>query len=174
MIVLLIAASIAAPSALPPIGVASIGADHSCALIEGPAVPAGSELTIVFADVPQEVVEATITGPATSCAPVAGRPVPDPEAAQFSAYDLRLKGGSDPHGLGIVFVGRIPAKRLSGVYELRASRVYQRVRVRSCASLEGIHLSIWSGTPRASRRLWHLYWYLGFDVEPTCEEDEAP
>ena len=48
IIVLLIAASIAAaPAALPPIGVASVGVDRSCALIEGPAVPAGSEVTIV-------------------------------------------------------------------------------------------------------------------------------
>ena len=174
IIVFLIAAlTAAAPAALPPIGVASVRADRSCALIEGPAVPAGSEVTIVLPDVPQEVVEATIVGPAASCAPVAGRPMPDSDSARLSGYDLRLKGSADRDGLGIVLVGRIPAKRLSGVYELRASRIYQRVRVRSCASLEGIHLSVWSGTPRASRRLWHLYWYLGFDVEPTCEEDEG-
>jgi hypothetical protein len=174
MVFLFIAASIAAaPPALPAIGVASMDADHSCALIEGPPIPAGSEVTIVFPDVPQEVLEATIAGTAASCAPAAGRPIPDSDSAQVSAYDLRLNARAGTDGLGIVFVGRIPAKRLSGVYELRASRVYQRVRVRSCASLEGIHLSVWSGTPRASRRLWHLYWYLGFDVEPTCEPDEV-
>jgi hypothetical protein len=172
IVALLVGVIAAAPSALPPIGVASVGADHSCALIEGPAVPAGSEVTIVVPDVPQEVVVATITGAIASCAPAAGHPVRDSDSAQLSAYELRLKGGAETHGLGIVFVGRIPARRLSGVYELRASHIYQRVRVRSCASLEGIHLSVWSGTPRASRRLWHLYWYLGFDVEPTCEEGE--
>jgi hypothetical protein len=174
MVFLLVAATIAAaPSALPAIGVVSMGADHACALIEGPALPAGSEVTIVLPDVPQEVVAATIAGPVASCAPAAGRPMPSSDSTPLVPYGLRLKAGADTAGLGILFVGRIPAKRLSGVYELRASRIYQRVRVRSCASLEGIHLSIWSGTPRASRRLWHLYWYLGFDVEPTCESDEG-
>ena len=42
-------------------------------------------------------------------------------------------------------------------------------RVRSCTSIEGLHLTIWSGTPLTSTRLWHAYWYLGYDVEPNCQ-----
>ena len=39
---------------------------------------------------------------------------------------------------------------------------------RGCTSHEGVHLSIWSGLPLKSSRLWHAYLYLGYDVEPSC------
>jgi hypothetical protein len=179
MLVLLLASLLAAPpAALPPIGVASLTPGRSCVLIEGAAVPSGSPLTIVTPHTPQKVIEATITGPAPSCNPTHAQPTPDvdeqsssPELAR--AYGVELKRADpDVADLGVAFIGRISARRLSGVYELRASDVYPRVRVRSCTSMEGVHLSVWSGTPRASRRLWHSYLYLGYDVEPTCEDDE--
>jgi len=28
---------------------------------------------------------------------------------------------------------------------------------------------VWAGAPLKSRRLWHEYYYLGYDVEPSCE-----
>ncbi len=39
---------------------------------------------------------------------------------------------------------------------------------RSCASGEGLHMTVWSGEPLASARLWHAYVYLGYDTEPDC------
>lgn len=42
------------------------------------------------------------------------------------------------------------------------------VRLRECASSEGLHLTAWKGT----ERLWHEYAYLGYDVDPTCTEEE--
>lgn len=42
----------------------------------------------------------------------------------------------------------------------------------SCTSAEGIHHSVWS-TEKAGRiRLWSAYQQLGYDVEPTCSDDE--
>jgi len=43
----------------------------------------------------------------------------------------------------------------------------------ACASTEGIHLNIWMGTARTGRKLWHRYYYLGYDVEPTCTEVDS-
>jgi hypothetical protein len=43
---------------------------------------------------------------------------------------------------------------------------------RSCASAEGLHLTVWSDGPLAGLRLWHAYVYLGYDVEPDCEAKE--
>ncbi|OGR10171.1 MAG: hypothetical protein A2341_06045 [Deltaproteobacteria bacterium RIFOXYB12_FULL_58_9] len=42
----------------------------------------------------------------------------------------------------------------------------------SCATGEGLHLTVWSGPVAASKRLWHSYYYLGYDTEPTCSEAE--
>ncbi|MCI0689673.1 MAG: hypothetical protein L0Y54_20920 [Sporichthyaceae bacterium] len=41
---------------------------------------------------------------------------------------------------------------------------------RACTSSEGLHLTAWSGTPLQSTRIWHRYYYLGYDVEPSCVE----
>jgi hypothetical protein len=40
---------------------------------------------------------------------------------------------------------------------------------RSCASGEGLHLTVWHGEPLATSRLWHGYFYLGYDTEADCE-----
>lgn len=46
---------------------------------------------------------------------------------------------------------------------------------RSCTSQEGLHLTLWDGDPLSSARIWHVYFYLGYDVEPSCvEADYAP
>lgn len=42
-------------------------------------------------------------------------------------------------------------------------------RLRVCTSSEGLHLTIWSGEPLVGPRRWHRYYYLGYDVEPSCE-----
>jgi hypothetical protein len=39
---------------------------------------------------------------------------------------------------------------------------------RTCASGEGLHLTVWYGEPLATARLWHGYFYLGFDTESDC------
>jgi hypothetical protein len=44
---------------------------------------------------------------------------------------------------------------------------------RSCASTEGVHLTVWAGEPHTGRRIWHAYYYLGYDVEPNCSAAES-
>jgi hypothetical protein len=44
---------------------------------------------------------------------------------------------------------------------------------RVCTSMEGLHLTVWSGRPLKGKRQWHRYFYLGWDVEPNCTEDEG-
>jgi hypothetical protein len=40
----------------------------------------------------------------------------------------------------------------------------------ACTSSEGLHFIVWSGTPPRENRLWHRYYYLGYDVEPSCPD----
>jgi hypothetical protein len=43
---------------------------------------------------------------------------------------------------------------------------------RACASNEGLHLTVWVSEPLKSKRLWHAYYYLGYDVDPNCTEKD--
>ncbi|UCF40916.1 MAG: hypothetical protein JSW43_00805 [Gemmatimonadota bacterium] len=44
---------------------------------------------------------------------------------------------------------------------------------RTCASSEGLHLTVWPGAEMTGTRLWHRYFYLGYDVEPDCSDAEV-
>jgi hypothetical protein len=44
------------------------------------------------------------------------------------------------------------------------------VTFRSCSSMEGLHFTAWSGGSRHEKKIWHRYFYLGYDVEPTCKD----
>jgi hypothetical protein len=46
------------------------------------------------------------------------------------------------------------------------------VRFGVCAGTEGLHATAWAGAPLLSPRVWHAYYYLGYDVDPTCSEAE--
>jgi hypothetical protein len=39
---------------------------------------------------------------------------------------------------------------------------------RTCASGEGLHMTVWYGEPLSTARLWHGYFYLGYDTEADC------
>jgi hypothetical protein len=43
---------------------------------------------------------------------------------------------------------------------------------RQCTSNEGLHFTVWSGAPLRGDRRWHRYFFLGYDVEPSCTEPE--
>ena len=86
-------------------------------------------------------------------------------------YLLAPENGSElpPRpGLGVAVPGRPAVRVVGGEIRLRLSDGIQEARIRSCTSSEGVHLTVWSGVPLRTRRLWHAYWYLGYDVEPDC------
>ena len=81
---------------------------------------------------------------------------------------------SESGTLWVAFVGTFNTRRLdSGAIVARLSAAYPDAQVRSCTSQEGLHLTAWSGTPLTSQRLWHQYYYLGYDVEPSCDDREV-
>lgn len=43
---------------------------------------------------------------------------------------------------------------------------------RDCTSNEGVHLTLWSGLPLKGPRLWHAYYFLEYDVVPSCQEKD--
>jgi len=72
-------------------------------------------------------------------------------------------------GVPIIILGKLSPPRMRGdTISLVIEPGRPAWQFRTCASEEGVHASAWSGTPLASQRRWHAYYYLGYDVEPTC------
>lgn len=42
-----------------------------------------------------------------------------------------------------------------------------------CTSMEGVHLTVWTGPVAEGIRRWHSYHPLNYDVEPSCTEAET-
>ncbi len=72
-------------------------------------------------------------------------------------------------GFGIIDAPSIlSAKAGKVVADLNRDGVFETFR--DCTSREGAHLTICSGQPLKGSRLWHAYFYLGYDTEPSCVE----
>jgi hypothetical protein len=155
----------------PLVGVASItAAGDGCVAMPAPPLAPGSAVTLVQPDSPQAVLAATIEQRVTSCADLEGGMISGPY------YRVRQISWtpSESGTLWVAFRGKVNARKTaSGEIVLRFSVTYPNIQIRSCTSYEGLHLTVWTGAPLRSRRLWHEYYYLGFDVEPSCEDEDT-
>jgi hypothetical protein len=149
------------------IGIAAQDKDGNlCLALPGPAVKPGEKVTLVGIDRPQRSATIEVGGPLRTCAPLE-RPMV--EGPYYSVMAMPASLREEP-AVWIALRGT-PAVRVSnGTATIRLDASTRAATVRSCTSNEGLHLTVWSGTPLTTRRLWHQYYYLGFDVEPSCED----
>lgn len=68
----------------------------------------------------------------------------------------------------VAAVGSFEVRKAESGVELVGAAGAGSLHLKSCASLEGIHVTAWQGVPLASERLWHEYVYLGYELEPSC------
>ncbi len=136
--------------------------------IDAPALAHGSVVTLVEPEAPQSAQRATVAERVTACEAFSKSDKTGP------FYRLQVAGDASAFHLAVALVGAVtPAPVAGGTVTLRLSAAYPRVRVRSCTSQEGVHLTAWTGVPLQSRRLWHTYFYLGYDVEPSCQDADV-
>jgi len=86
-----------------------------------------------------------------------------------AAYDLNA-GKLESAKIYIAIVGKHAALqrvrgRVEGKLDSRGSVTFQ-----ACSSMEGLHFSAWTGGVLNEKKIWHRYYYLGYDVEPTCSD----
>jgi hypothetical protein len=135
------------------------------------AFPGGSLLStpqfvrIVLPHSPQRVLRGTLTSE-----------LPQPCGALAKAYlhgpyfTLQLDRGADLSlDLGIVLPERIWTIDTRGPDVRATGNGRKRVTFRSCTGNEGVHLAAWSGDALKGSRIWHEYYYLGYDVDPSCQ-----
>jgi hypothetical protein len=136
---------------------------HSVLAMDGPALSSGAIITLVTIDNPQQVSLAVIARRLTDSEIMARHDVPAPY------YSITATPASSVlPSLAVAVIGRFEVERRGSAVLLRASKTSNPIRVRSCTSSEGLHFTLWAGEPLNSTRLWHMYYYLGYDVEPTC------
>jgi hypothetical protein len=164
LVLALILGGAATAHAAPRYGVVDIAAGpEACLIMSGPMLAPGTRLLVVV-DNPQTAFEATV-GAVRDSACAANAMV----AGTSYAIDLgdSLTTGPD---LGIAVLA--PESRIvrQGKHTLVRTPGYRTpLRIATCAAGEGIHLTAWRG----SKRVWHEYFYLGYDLEPDCTEAEV-
>ena len=143
--------------------------DSVCLTIHAPALQPGTRLLLVDTRDSATVVPATLQAARSSSCP---REVPglgDFFYAVTTQSPVRLLSG----GVVVAVVASGPllvagADGVSGDIDNDGVPEY----FRQCTSNEGLHFTVWSGQPLRGDRRWHRYFFLGYDVEPSCTEAE--
>lgn len=153
------------------IGVAAASPDGQiCVAMPAPPLAPGTAVTLIQPDHRQAVLVAIIDRPVPACERLERALVPAP----YYLARRTTTTASDSGTLWIALSGRLGTRRAgSGAIVVQLNAAYPNAQVRLCTSQEGVHLTVWAGAPLKSRRLWHEYYYLGYDVEPSCEERDT-
>lgn len=152
------------------VGVAALSGTKVCLAINNPQLPPGSPVSLVVATIPQSVVQAEIVGSAAATCSTSQL-----QDSGSNTYELRLRSGTLPEVMPVIAVtnssrplqktGRVVSGDLAG----NGGREFFRL----CNSTEGIHLTVWSGKPLTGKRKWHVYYYLGYDMQPNCTSKDT-
>lgn len=138
-----------------------------CLKIQNPKLKVGDKIQIILTEKPQEILQAEISS-RSSC-----------EDRDFGVLDLpdltdyQLKSSNDlfinrGRGIGIVNAAQV-AKVNNGLASIDLNSDKKDEYFRECTSMEGLHLTAWSGKPLVGKRIWHSYYSLGYDTEPSCQ-----
>ena len=154
------------------VGVVDAKEGNLCLNIVNPHLSNGTAVSLILPHKPQRVARAVIEEKtALSCS---SNPFAD---SNTSFYRLKLVGKQKtvnlseplPPTIAIVDPGKsIFVRRGIASGDLDGDGTTEFFRI--CTSSEGNHLTIWSGKPLRGKKRWHSYYYLGYDVVPTCNK----
>lgn len=149
------------------LGVAEVSAGgDGCLTIPNRSLRDNQPIKLVILGKPQKVIEKRIVKKLkTTCS----RNTETPQDASFYAFPAG-KEHFDPAIAVVGFSGefRVVKGKVRG--DLNGDGTSESFR--SCSSNEGLHLTVWAGEALKTKRLWHEYYYLGFDVQPSCNPQD--
>ena len=134
------------------------------------ALAPGTPVTVVFTGIPQHFAAGRLAArKRLPCIPPSRTPPID-----SMQYVVEIPRDTlDRRGVPIVILGGVPTPEQRGdTVTIAIDRGRPPVRFGVCAGTEGLHATAWAGAPLLSPRVWHAYYYLGYDVDPTCSEAE--
>jgi hypothetical protein len=149
---------------------AANGKDQFCLSIKNGELKPGQEITLVWAPVEGASAKPEI-GYAKVTKKVAG-PC-DPFNQGDGDATFRLDAGKLERGrVCFALVGRHADLRITPGQVTGRLGADNEISFRSCTSMEGLHLFVTVGRQANVKKAWHSYYYLGYDVEPTCKESD--
>jgi len=164
-------------------GIARWRDNEGCLAVFNATVERGTKVALVDQQAPPEtprVKEATVVE-RMSQACDAGLANANSNGVVPSFYRVATPAGtswpfSAVNPLGIVIAILDPAGPLvvrEGQVEADLDGDGARESFRSCLSAENIHFMAWTGSPPHDEPRWHGLYYLGYDVTPSCTDQEV-
>lgn len=137
------------------------GTAYGACLTTAPGVTPSTTVTVIT--IPDSrIITAAISGAGERC---------PGDVSGFEGVSYRLSSSDIEAGeIGVAVLPNAPAI-IDGSTDLDADGVRESFRM--CTSHEGVHVTAWAGEPLTSRRVWHRYHYLGYDVDPSCTDVET-
>ncbi|MGL4620360.1 hypothetical protein [Chroococcidiopsis sp.] len=142
-----------------------------CLIASATSLNIGSQVNLVLLSVPQKVISGTVMSVSDRQCTEISKP------HNISGKYYRLLLPNHRTQLSVPAIGILNSSNqlrrvgLRVVGDLDGDGVEESFR--SCATSEGIYLTVWSGQALTGIRKWHSYYYLGFDIEPTCTTIEV-
>jgi hypothetical protein len=159
---------------LPPLGVAGRLSDGSTCMSAPPGLAPGTTLRAVQVPLdgsapesPDVVLRVDRAG-GVSCAARWGLSGDSAYAVTQLGSDAR-PGGAEPM-LVLLDAARWTFRAGPSGWHLIHEKDGLDLTARACTSSEGIHVTLWAGPTLTGQVVWHRYYYLGYDVEPSCTD----
>ena len=135
-----------------------------CASFGEKPPPIGSAITILETQSPQYFFVGKLDSENESCKALE-------KANVFGPYFIVTteRNVADPF-IGIAVLSKNSLSVVNNEVILNSAQSEGKINFKSCTSNEGLHFSSWLGQPPKGKQLWRAYYYLGYDVEPSCQE----
>lgn len=155
------------------IGVMDVNAKKElCLVIANANLSEGSKVTLIAPNKPQVIGEAVVVGKKLTESCTRDSAISEDKSfylLKLSKNNPRFFNGENPLPPSIaVFNSKISFQLIKGIASVDLNGDGKKEYFRQCTSNEGIHLTVWTGSPLSGKRNWHWYYYLGYDVPPNC------
>jgi hypothetical protein len=143
----------------------------SCLAITAPALASGTPVTLVVAAEPQTLQTARIqqkTDSSAACPALLEDRAKVNQKPDTTFYALEADGvGKSDMGFGIVSPVRPPAV-VNGLAQVDLDQDGKSEIFSTCTTTEGIRFSVWTEKAYQGDPRWSAYYYLAYDLTPTC------
>jgi len=145
-----------AASYIPRIGVAVSTGSRTCIAIQNSNLTAGSAVTLVTPTLPQSFTQGEIGAPSKEPCPIL-----ENVNTALSSYDVQASGVSLPKLTPLIAVLGTAAAFSQQTNNVQADldQNGKTELFRACSANDGVHLTVWSGTPTTGTVIWHGFYY---------------